>query len=142
MTNAHHPWAVFRGLSDWTLRWRKLPFGTWGETCFDSQTVTLTTGMSQAERRCTIAHETQHILRGPVEPHEELREELLVDRAVSRLLLPSLERVVDSMAWARGDMEAAADDLWVDPLILDVRLSALHLHERRHLNERLREVML
>ena len=142
MTNAHHPWAVFRGLSDWTLRWARLPFGVWGETCFDTQTVTLTTGMNQAERRCTIAHETQHILRGPVDDHEHLREELLVDRAVSRLLLPSLERVVDSMAWARGDTDLAADDLWVDPLILEVRLSALHRLEREFIDERLSDVTL
>lgn len=137
-----HPWQVFGGLSDWQLRWEQLPSGTWGQTCFATKTVTLTLGMNQAERRCTIAHETQHVLRGPVAPAAEMREELLIDRSVSRLLLPSMRQVVDALVWARGDYEQASEELWVDPLMLEVRLSALWSRERDYYRRRMADVML
>lgn len=35
-------------------------------TCWTNQTVTLDKAPSQAERRCTIAHEVEHLRRGPV----------------------------------------------------------------------------
>lgn len=138
----HHPWRAFRDLTDWRLEWAPLPSGIWGQTCHLTKTVTLTLGMDQAERRCTIAHETQHILRGPVPAHRELREELLVDRAVSRLLLPSMREVVDALVWAHGDYEAASADLWVDPLMLEVRISAMRSRERGYYHRRLADVRL
>lgn len=138
----HHPWRTFRVLTDWRLEWAALPSGTWGQTCFASKTVTLTLGMNQAERRCTIAHETLHILRGPVAPHRELQEELLIDRTASRLLLPSMREVVDALTWARGDYETASEELWVDPLMLEVRLSSLWARERAYYERRMADVML
>lgn len=113
-----------------------------GLTCFRTRTVTLAAGMSQAERRCTIAHETQHILRGPVPPGGHLREELEIDRTVASLLIPQVPKVADAMAWARGDLEATADELWVDDYLLAVRLSALAGPERDYLHQRMGEVML
>ena len=138
----HHPWRRFSELTAWKLEFDELPDGRYGHTCFDTQTVTLTHGLSQAERRCTIAHETQHILRGPVAPHHRQREELAVDRHAARLLMPSLHDVIDALAFAHGDVEAAADALWVDDLLLQVRLSALYVPERRLLSARLADVML
>jgi hypothetical protein len=138
----HHPWRRFAELTDWTLEWGDLPDGTMGLTCHRSKTVTLARGMDQAERRCTIAHETEHAVRGPVAPHRELQEELLVDRRVSRLLLPSMRDVVDAMVWAHGHLEPAAAELWVDPFLLEVRLSALHSREREYLSRRIGEVLL
>lgn len=138
----HHPWQIFSTLTDWTLRWRRLPDGVWGETCWETRTVTLTVGMNQAERRCTIAHETMHVLRGEVAPHRELAEELLIDRHVSRLLMPSMSQVVDAMIWAHGDYEVASEELWVDPIMLEVRLSALRSRERAYYRQRMADVML
>lgn len=137
-----HPWRLFAALTDWTLRWADLPDGTLGQTCHATRTVTLAHGMTQAERRVTIAHETQHILRGPVEPHQRMREELEVDRRVARLLLPSMRQVVDALVWARGDVETACDELWVDEDLFHVRLSALWANERAYLTRRLSEVVL
>ena len=57
--------------SRWSLRWAELPQGVMGLTCHWTRTVTLALGISQAERRCTIAHETEHIVRGPVPPHDQ-----------------------------------------------------------------------
>jgi hypothetical protein len=138
----HHPWRAFRDLVDWHLRWGGLPEGTMGTTCFRTRTVTLAEGMSQAERRCTIAHETEHILRGPVPAQGMLREELEIDRAVSRQLIPDLAKVADAMAWARGNIEATADELWVDDYLLAARLSALRPDERAYMTARMDEVML
>lgn len=138
----HHPWRRFAGLAEWRLRWGGLPDGVMGVTCWRTRTVTLAEGMSQAERRCTIAHETEHILRGPARPGAELREELDIDRRVSRLLIPSVPAVADAMSWARGCVETTADELWVDDYLLAVRLSALNAKERRYMDERMNEVIL
>jgi hypothetical protein len=108
-----------------------------GTTCHATRTVTLAIGMSQAERRCTIAHETQHVERGPVPAHEVAREELLIDRLVARLLVPSLPELVDALVWAGGHLETAADALWVDDYLLQVRLGALTAPERAYAGRRL-----
>lgn len=134
----HHPWRTFRELVEWTLVWAPLPFGVWGQTDFDAKTVTLTLGMSQAERRCTIAHETQHILRGPAPVGVMGREELLVDQNAARLLLPDVRAVGEALAWANG-LDEAAEELWVDRDLLRVRLEHLHPAERAYLKRRLEE---
>jgi hypothetical protein len=133
----HDPWHRFSELTDWTLRWAELPPGVMGETCHRTRTVTLALGMSQAERRCTIAHETEHVLRGPVLPHESRREELRIDRTVARLLVPDVHELVDALSWARGHLESAADALWVDDYLLQVRLLTLTDAERAYARRRL-----
>ncbi|MEE3126368.1 MAG: ImmA/IrrE family metallo-endopeptidase [Actinomycetota bacterium] len=138
----HHPWRVFAGLSDWRLQWAHLPPDVFGLTCHRTKTVTLAEGLTQAERRCTIAHETQHILRGPVPTGGELYEELVINRKVARLLLPSVRRVGHALAFHRADMEGAADDLWVDEPTLHVRLSALAPKERAWMQEQLATIWL
>jgi hypothetical protein len=137
---AHHPWRRFGELSDWSLRWAELPPGVMGLTCHDARTVTLALGMSQAERRCTIAHETEHILRGPVPAHVAAREELLIDRTVAGLLMPSLRGVTDAIVRAGGHLETAADELWVDDYLLQVRLGCLSDRARARVRLRLAEL--
>lgn len=137
----HHPWRRFSELSDWALLWAELPPGVMGLTCHRTRTVTLALGMSQAERRCTIAHETEHIVRGPVAPHEAGHEELAIDRGVARLLMPSVGGVADAMARASGHLETAADELWVDDYLLQVRLGSLTSRERVCVDRRLAEVL-
>jgi hypothetical protein len=134
----HDPWRRFSELTDWTLRWAELPPGVMGTTCHATRIVTLALGMSQAERRCTIAHETEHIERGPVPPHQAPTEELLIDRKVARLLIPSTSELVDALAWAGGHLESAADALWVDDYLLQVRLGALTASELTYVGRRLR----
>lgn len=134
----HHPWRAFRDLVDWTLEWAHLPHGVWGLTDFDRRVVTLTHGMSQAERRCTIEHERQHILRGPVSAAYTAREELAVDRNAARVLLPDIRAIGAELAWAHN-LDEAAEQLWVDPDILRTRLEHLHPAERAYLRRRLEE---
>lgn len=131
----HHPWRTFRNLVDWTLHWADLPEGLLGYTNFATKTVVLTTGMTQAERRCTIAHETEHIRRGLAGGCGGA-EEIAIDRNVARQLLPDFEKVVDAMAWHHFNVELAAEELWVDVPILEMRLACLHPTETHLLRRR------
>jgi hypothetical protein len=133
----HHPWRRFAELTDWSLRWAELPTGVMGFTCHRTRTVTLALGMSQAERRCTIAHETAHIVRGPVRPHEAIHEELAIDREVATLLIPSVHELVVALVRAHGRVDVAADELWVDDYLLQVRLATLSVSERAYVDGRL-----
>lgn len=124
----YHPWRFFRSLTEWTIHWTHLPEGTLGVTDHDARTITLTEGMTQAQRRCTIAHEVEHAVAGPVlETHRE-REERRVEAVAARRLLPDPHEVADALVWARGDLTVAADELWVDEATLRARLDAKHLH--------------
>lgn len=134
----HHPWRAFRDLAHITLRWAHLPDGVLGVTDFEAGTVTLAHGMNQAERRCTIAHETQHVVRGPVPAYLRAREEREVDRCSARLLLPDVKVIGEALAWAVSVGEAA-EELWVDEPTLRARLEALHPAERGYLRQRLGE---
>lgn len=132
----HHPWRAFGNLTSWTLRWsHELPEEIVGEVDFDARTVTLAHGLTQAERRCTIAHETQHILRGPVGAGVVAREERLVDREAARLLIP-LEALAEALLWSYDEYEVA-EELWVDVATVRARLANLTSDEQRQLNERL-----
>lgn len=132
----HHPWRAFRHLVDWTLHWAHLPDGVLGLTDFRARTVTLAYGLTQAERRCTIAHETEHIRRGPVACSSLVaREERIVDEAAARKLI-TLEALADAMVWAYDDHEAA-DELWVDVATVRARLATLTDGETAALNRRL-----
>lgn len=141
-THETNPWRRLRDLgSAWTLVWSDdLDDETYGFTDHDAKTITLREGMSFEERRSTIAHEVHHVYRGPVPTHKTLAEELLVDRCAARLLLPSMKDVADCLMWASGDYDEASVELWVDPLLLEVRLSSLHGRERTYLNRRLADI--
>jgi hypothetical protein len=132
----HHPWRRFRALVDWRLVWADMPDGTIGETDFEAGTVTLSHDLSQAQRRCTIAHETEHVVRGPVPLYLVPREERDVDRNVARLLLPDIRQMGEALAWAHG-LDEAAEELWVDTDTLRARLEHLHPAERAWLRGRL-----
>jgi hypothetical protein len=105
----HHPWRTFGTFRDWTLEWANdLPDGRWGLTLHGEKKVRIADHLDEAERRCTIAHETQHILRGPVDDgrHAYLREELEINRRIARTLAPSIHRISHAMAWHHADHEA------------------------------------
>lgn len=132
----HHPWRAFRDLTHVTLHWAHLPAGIFGFTDFEARTVTLARGLNQAERRCTIDHESEHVRRGPVPAWLQPREEREVDRISARRLLPDIRAVGEALAWAHNVAEAA-DELWVDEDTLHARLEHLHPSERAYLCRRL-----
>lgn len=135
MTGGHHPWRAFRNLVDWTLVIAHLPDGLLGLTDYAGRTVTIAHGLTQAERRCTIAHEVEHITRGPVPEWCREREERQVDANAARRLI-GIRDLGEALAWAH-DEHQAADELWVDVSTLRVRLRHLHPAERYYLQRRL-----
>lgn len=127
----------------WRLKWRPdLPDDLYGFTSWRERTITLAEGMTFEERRCTIAHEVEHVLRGPSSTCRRLREETAVNLHCSRLLLPSIRDVADTLMWHHGNYEAAAEELWVDPWTLETRLGSLRSLERGYLDRRLGETEL
>lgn len=137
-----HPWRRMRELGPaWTLEWTEhLPWDVYGFTDWPSRTIYLREGMTFEERRCTITHEVEHVLRGPASRCDVLAEEHRVNVHTARLLLPSVRAIADALIWHRGDYEGAAEELWVDPWMLEVRLSTLlPALEGRYLRRRLAE---
>ena len=133
----HDPWHEFRSLSDWALQWARLPAGLLGVTDFRARTVTLDQRLLQAERRCTVAHEVEHIRLGPVpaDPVLAAREEAAIDRAVARKLI-GIGDLGDALAWT-SSLAEAAQELWVDEDTLSARLRHLHPSEVHYLRRRL-----
>jgi hypothetical protein len=104
-----HPWRRLRALSHINLLWHD--GGPMGETDFVAGTISLRRGLNQAELRSTILHECLHVERGPVPM---------------------------ALAWAQGDVAAAAEELWVDEETLRDRLRFMtHPTERGYLARRL-----
>lgn len=130
-----HPWRRFRDRTDWLLEWALLPPGLLGYTAHKRRAVVLDLRLTQAERRCTIAHELEHLdVPTPHDPILRARLEQQIDRRVARRLIP-IRRLGDALAWAHTLAEAA-DELWVDVATLETRLAHLHPAERAYLQQR------
>lgn len=122
------------------MRWADLPPDQLGCADFESQTITLAKGLTQAERRSTCWHEVQHLLRGPVPPHLEAREERVVEDRTARDLIP-FSALVQAMLWSRDDWEIA-DELTVDVGLVRARLEGLSAEESDALERALDEAEL
>lgn len=129
-----HPWRSLRDRRELGLEWEDSDefLGHFDHSC---DKVTITTGMSQAERRSTLTHELIHHERGPVVPGCEAAEERVVDDLAARRLI-SLEALVDGMVWCYGEAELA-EHLWVDLPTLVTRLRNLSPAESKFLNDEL-----
>jgi hypothetical protein len=141
----HHPW---RFLGEHFPRWdvvvkprHALPVGRLGITKWDLTEIWIAEDMNVADRRCTIAHETGHLIRGPFPGARKVYEEALVDRQAARLLLPSVQSIGQALGWAKADYALAADELWVDEATLNTRLSTLAPRERARLTKQLGMVL-
>jgi len=129
----HHPWRALRGLPGVTVIWRKLPVDVYAMTN-GTDRIWIDPRQSQAERRCTIAHELAHIELGHRQgcsDHDELAASLLAAR---RLI--TVQALADALVWSH-DLDMVADDLWVDRDTLDVRIKHLHPSEVHHIRQRL-----
>lgn len=102
-----------------------------GETCWDSQTITLRPGLTQAQRRSTLAHELVHVERGTFPDIAEAKEEAAVSREAARRLIP-WDRLQEACKWTQNVHELA-DELWVDEQTVRARLLYLHPSERAQL---------
>lgn len=128
-----HPWRRLRDLPEVTLAWHD--DGPDGWFCHDTMVLSIRRGMSQAERRSTVAHELQHVHRGRVWAAWAAREEAACEVAAARDLI-DLHKLGETLAWAHCLAEAA-EELWVDEQLLVARLSSLHPTERAYLRKRL-----
>lgn len=135
MPGMGHPWRRLRELGEWLLGWAPLPGDLRGLTDYHARIIILDPRLTQAERRCTVAHELEHVHRGPVPGWMVPREEEAIERAVARRLIP-LDRLADALAWTQ-DAAEAAEELWVDIPTLEARMRGLHPAERAHLRARL-----
>lgn len=132
----YHPWRHLRELTNVSLLWRdRLPGDCLGQCLHEHRAILMSRRQTQAERRCTIAHELVHIERGPVPAHLEAREEELVEREAARRLI-GIRELGEALAWST-DMATAAEELWVDEPMLRARLDGLHPAERSYLKQRL-----
>lgn len=91
--------------------------------------------LDQVARRCALAHEIVHLERGPVPEHPQLA--LVEERAVSVIaaqrLIP-LEDLTEAVMWVDlSDPHELAEELWVDPVTLKIRLESLRPHEHDHI---------
>lgn len=133
----YHPWRELRGMPHVVL-------DVVGDLPADVRALTdgqrrvwLRAGMSQVQRRCTIAHELTHLRRG----HRGCQPpavEASVRRETARCLVPDVHRLGEELAWAH-DLGEAADALWVTREVLADRLGSLHPAERAILQRRLEE---
>lgn len=134
-----HPWRDLRALAHVTLHLTAdLGPGVWGATD-GARRIWLDTGLTQRERRSTLAHELEHLRRGHTGCQDPATERA-VEAAAARYLLPEIREIADALVWAGCHLDAAADELWVDEQLLRARLEHLHPAERAILVERLGRV--
>lgn len=128
MTSAIHPWRELQGLPEWACRFVDLPDGVLGATDHDRQVIFLARGMSQAQRRSTLAHELRHVTRPAEREH-------CVDQVACARLIP-LDRLIDALRWCL-DKRELADELWVDLATVETRLASLSENEQATIEEAL-----
>lgn len=122
----YHPWRELAALTPVLVSWARLPQGVWGATD-GGHRIWLDDRLGQAERRCTLAHELEHVRRGHT-GCQPPAVEASVEHHAARRLIPDVHALADALVWARGDLYEAAEELWVDHQTLEARLDRAHLH--------------
>ncbi|MET9329518.1 hypothetical protein [Tsukamurella sp. NPDC003166] len=132
-----HPWREARRRAHLDITF-DAPTTVRGRHAADGR-VQLHPRMTQAERRCALAHELVHDERGvrPVEPVLSAMEEHLVEAIAARRLV-QLDQLVDVLRWTRHTSEVA-DELWVDVPMLLALTRSLTARERAWIDEQLEE---
>lgn len=112
-----------------TLRFVDLPDGLLGFCDHDTETIYLTNGMRQRQRRAVLQHELEHLRRGRVaaNPHFASREEAAVEQATARALIP-FPSLYAALQWTRDAHELACE-LHAPVDLVVVRMAHLHISE-------------
>lgn len=104
----------------------------------DTGVIWLSVGLTQAERRSTLAHELIHAERGD-EPccsdWHDGKQERHVDELAARQLI-RLDRLADALRWSVDEHELA-EELWVDAATVRTRLDRLLPGEKDYIESRL-----
>ena len=132
----HHPWRELAAHAHVTITATpgERSRTTWNRD--GTVTVSIDTAASQRTRRSIAAHELVHVERGIPTSHGGVlaaREEWRVDVEAARRLIP-IDRLADVAAWTT-DLYEAAEELWVHPHTLSVRLATLTPTERDRLED-------
>ena len=125
-----HPWRRLRALTNVDLSWRPLA-GLLGATDGRDRIV-MDPRQSQAQRRCTVAHELAHLdlgHGGGCSPVEERAA-----RALAARWLIDMPDLLAALAWTEH-LDELADELWVDVDTLLARLDGLTASERAQVAE-------
>lgn len=130
-----HPWRRLRSLEDWRLAWEPLSEGVVGQISWLAHTITIDPRLSQAQRRCALAHELEHIARGPAPDWDSAREERAVEQSAARRLV-SVDELTAALRWTRYPGELA-DELWIDQAMLAALIDGLTPDERATIEQRL-----
>lgn len=123
------PWSPWRHLrehySDVRVYETELPVRLLGCVDLDQRIIWLDSRLTQAERRCTLAHELGHLDRGVVccDPVAAEVEERAIDGWAARMLIP-VGSLVRAFQWS-CHLPEIADELWVDLHMLRARLRGL-----------------
>lgn len=128
-----NPWHRLRDLPEIDLLWHD--GGPRGLYDFENQTISLRRGMTVAQRRSTLRHELEHHYRGPFLEAVLAHEEKDCEEAAARDLI-DIRKLGEVLAYTR-DRDTVADELWVDPELVEVRVAHLHPSERAYLKQRL-----
>lgn len=132
MIDRYNPWDHASALGLRVVR-RDLPAGMRAAWHAPSRTVLLDRGLSQRERRCSLAHEVVH-----AERHDSCRQTARIEAEVHLVAarrLITLEALADALCWTK-DPGVLVDELWVDRVTLECRWDGLDPHERAWLEQR------
>lgn len=120
----YHPWRDLRLREDVYVSWRAdLPT----HAATNGDVILMRVGLTQAERRCALAHELVHIDLG-----HETAQPPAVERAVEGIAarrLITMDALIREAQWA-VTVDEWAEALWVTPAVLHHRIRDLSAAER------------
>lgn len=90
-----HPWKRLRELAHVALHWHD--GGPWGIARHSTQEISLRRGLTQAQRRSTLAHELMHLQVGPAIVGYVDQDEAHVRERTARWLITSGPARLDSL---------------------------------------------
>lgn len=138
----YDPWDHASRL-DLRIVFRKLPGDLMGVYFHGpSRVIALDSRLTQAERRCTLAHELVHLERGDdgrcASAWHESKQEALVHQIASRRLITTEDLALALILHTH--VHDQAEELWVDLGTLRTRLAGLSTAEHEELAELCRPV--
>lgn len=135
----YHPWRELRRRPDVDVEFVDLPAGH-GWWVPEQRLILIDRRLTQVQRRCTLAHELEHVDRGDTGISCGVlagRQEARATAAAARRLI-TLPRLADALLWSR-DQGELAEQLWVTEEVLQARLLQLTPMEHDYIDRRLWE---
>lgn len=139
MHGDYSPWAALAQMPDVRVEYGVLDgeLGWWDP---DRRVITLAVGQTQAERRCTLAHELEHAQRNDEDTSEAspvlaVRQEIAASARAARKLIP-LPALIRALLFSSDETEIA-EELHVDVDTVRIRLMTMTTFEHAIVDERL-----